>query len=339
VCPSDETVMSTRPLHIQPTSESGIARDLPLVVGDNLLALLDTKARKLSRSSSTILISGETGTGKSLAARYLFGKAENYTRSLRTISLNEIPEALFESQLFGHRKGAFTGADRDFEGKIASADRGTIVLEDIATLPLHLQTKLLRLIENKEFERVGDLDASHVDIRFIATTNVSLEKLVQEDRFRRDLFYRLRVIEISLPPLRARLEDLDSLASYYIKKFSHDQRKPITALAPDAITTLRVYPWPGNVRELIAEIECAVSMADPLQHVLLLSDFSERIRANDPTFPIEVNDLAQAHRRTDRELIMQALARSNGNRVRAALELGISRRTLYNKLKELGLRL
>jgi transcriptional regulator with PAS, ATPase and Fis domain len=308
-----------------------------LTIGKAYRLLLSSKADRLKRSYGTILISGETGTGKSLAARYLFEKSDVYKTIFRVISLNEIPESLFESQLFGHRKGAFTGADQDFEGKIKSGDRGTIVLEDIPTLPLNLQTKLLRVIENREFERIGDLEATRVDIRIIATANVPLEELVQKGVFRRDLFYRLAVIEIKIPALRERLEDLEPLILHYLQKIAASQGKRISQFDPEAFKLLRAYPWPGNVRELIGEIEHAISLADPDQEILFPGDLSERIQANNPALPLEADSLAQVVRRTERERIVRALVRNSAHRGRAARDLGISRRTLYNKMVDLGI--
>ncbi len=308
-----------------------------LVIGQAYKLLLGSKADRLKRSHGTILISGETGTGKSLAARYLYERSDVYKSAFRVISLNEIPESLFESQLFGHRKGAFTGADQDFEGKIKSGDRGTIVLEDIPTLPLNLQTKLLRVIENKEFERIGDLEATCVDIRIIATTNAPLAELVQKGAFRRDLFYRLAVIEIKIPALRERPEDLEPLAIHYLQKIAAGQGKRLLALDPEALRLLRAYPWPGNVRELIGEIEYVISLADPDQEILLPGDLSDRIKTNNPELPLEVDNLAQVVRRTEREKIVQALVRNGAHRGRTARDLGISRRTLYNKMIDLGI--
>jgi transcriptional regulator with PAS, ATPase and Fis domain len=251
--------------------------------------------------------------------------------------LNEIPESLFESQLFGHRRGAFTGADRDFEGKLKSADGGTIVLEDIAALPLHLQTKLLRVLEDREFERIGDLEPTRVDIRVISTTNEPLAGLVQKGAFRRDLFYRLAVIEIHIPALRERPEDLEPLALHYLREISAGQRKKLLRLGPEVLELLRFYPWPGNVRELIGEIEHAVSMADPNADTLTVADFSERIRDNDLSLPLETGSLDQRMRSLQRESILQALVRNRGHRGRTATALGFSRRTLYNKMSDLGI--
>jgi len=323
-------------LQLQPAPSAAKDRGDSVSVGQTYKSLLDAKAERLRKSQGTILLSGETGTGKSLAARYLFERSESYKSTFRVISLNEIPEALFESQLFGYRKGAFTGADRDFEGKLKAADRGTIVLEDIATLPLHLQTKLLRVIENKEFECIGDLEPTRINIRIIATTNTSLAELVQQGEFRRDLFYRLAVIEIHIPSLRDRLDDLEPLALFYLREIATTQGKELSGIDPTALDLLRSYPWPGNVRELIGEIEHAVSMADPVQEVLRTTDLSDRIRVNHPALPLEEDGhLTHARRRAEREKIVQALIRHRGHRGRTAADLGISRRTLYNKMTEL----
>jgi transcriptional regulator with PAS, ATPase and Fis domain len=330
--------MTAMSRHLQSAPSLQDSGEEVLVIGKAYRLLLSAKADRLKRSHGTILISGETGTGKSLAARYLYEKSDVYKSAFRVISLNEIPESLFESQLFGHRKGAFTGADQDFDGKIKSGDRGTVVLEDIPTLPLHLQTKLLRVIENREFERIGDLEVTRVDIRIIATTNTPLAELVQKGVFRRDLFYRLAVIEIKIPALRERPEDLEPLVLHYLQKIATSQGKRLTQLDPEALRLLRSYPWPGNVRELIGEIEYVISLADPDLEILSPGDLSERIQANNPILPVEGDSLDQVVRRTEREKIVQALVRNGAHRGKAARDLGISRRTLYNKMIDLGIR-
>lgn len=291
-------------------------------------------ADRIKNSPSTILISGETGTGKSMLARYLYEQSNVYKKGLKVISLSEIPESLFESQLFGHKKGAFTGANEDFQGKIKSAQGGTLLLEDIACLPLYLQTKILRIVQDKEFEQIGSTDTVKVDIRVIATTNADLRERIRQGQFREDLFFRLCVIERELQPLRKRPDDIEVLVPYFLDKITREQGKRFVAVSDAAMQRLKHHTWPGNVRQLESEMESAISMADPRKEILDLADFSPRIRMEKTEWLVREDSLAQKMKKVERENIIEALIRNNGNKVKTAADLGISRRTLYNKMDE-----
>jgi len=249
--------------------------------------------------------------------------------------LSEIPADLFEDQLFGHRKGSFTGAIKDFEGKLKATDGGTVILEDIACLPLHLQAKMLRVIEEREFERIGETKPLSVDIRIIATTNSPLERLVKENRFRKDLFFRLNVLPLELLPLRNRLEDIEPLAGHFLGIVSCDQKKQISQISDEASRAMMNYNWPGNVRELRSVIEHVVSMADSNTKVIQPKDLPPKIRFQQNGIDLSPETLDEEVKSLERKRIIEALIRNNGHKGRTAEDLGISRRTLYYKMEEL----
>ena len=308
-----------------------------LIGSDRFVQSIEMLADRIINSRSTILITGETGTGKSLLAEYLFEQSNVYKKKLKIIPLAEISESLFESQLFGHKKGAFTGANGDFPGKIKAADGGTVVLEDIACLPLHLQAKILRLIEKKQFEPVGSTETDKVDIRVIVTANADLEKQVREGTFRKDLFFRLCIIEVELEPLRKRPEDIKILVYHFLNQITRDQKKGFEDVSEAALQRLKQYPWPGNVRQLKSEMERAISMADSRKKVIDLSDFSPRIRVDQTDWPFPEESLSQEMKTVERRKIIESLIRNNGNKAQTARDLKVSRRTLYNKMKDYGI--
>lgn len=312
----------------------------PKLIGSkHFLNEIDVIVERIKHSKSTILLTGETGVGKTLVAKYLFFHSSGYKAHLRTISLSEIPADLFEDQLFGHKKGSFTGAIEDFEGKLKATDRGTVILEDIACLPLHLQAKMLRVIEEREFERIGEAEPLSVDIRIIATTNSPLERLVKENRFRKDLFYRLNVLPIELLPLRNRLEDIEPLTRHFIRIVNKDQDKKISQISDEALRAMMTYSWPGNVRELRSFIEHVVSMSGLETKVIRLQDLPSKIRYQQNEIDMVPETLNQEKKSLERKKIIEALIRNNGHKGRTAEELGISRRTLYYKMEELNIRL
>jgi len=308
----------------------------PRLIGSkHFLSEIKAIVDKIKHSKSTILITGETGVGKTLVAKYLFFHSSVYKAHLRTISVGEIPADLFEDQLFGHRKGSFTGAIKDFEGKLKATDGGTVILEDIACLPLHLQAKMLRVIEEREFERIGETKPLSVDIRIIATTNSPLERLVKENRFRKDLFFRLNVLPLELLPLRNRLEDIEPLAGHFLGIVSCDQKKQISQISDEASRAMMNYNWPGNVRELRSVIEHVVSMADSNTKVIQPKDLPPKIRFQQNGIDLSPETLDEEVKSLERERIIEALIRNNGHKGRTAEDLGISRRTLYYKMEEL----
>jgi transcriptional regulator with PAS, ATPase and Fis domain len=312
----------------------------PKLVGSkHFLNEIHAIVEKIKHSKSTILLTGETGVGKTLIAKYLFFHSSGYKAHLRIISLSEIPGDLFEDQLFGHKKGSFTGAFKDFEGKLKATDGGTVILEDIACLPLHLQAKLLRLIEEREFERIGETESLSVDIRIIATTNSPLERLVKENRFRKDLFFRLNVLPIELLPLRNRLEDIEPLTRHFLRIVNSDQEKNVSQISEEALRAMMNYNWPGNVRELRSVIEHVVSMSSLNTKVIQPHDLPSKIRFQQNEIDLAPENLNQEVKSLERKKIIEALIRNNGHKGKTALELGISRRTLYYKMEELKIAL
>jgi len=310
-----------------------------LIGSKHFLNEINAIVERIKHSKSTILLTGETGVGKTLVAKYLFFHSSGYKAHLRIISLSEIPGDLFEDQLFGHKKGSFTGAIKDFEGKLKATDGGTVILEDIACLPLHLQAKMLRVIEEREFERIGEAEPSAVDIRIIATTNSPLERLVKENRFRKDLFYRLNVLPIELLPLRSRLEDIEPLTHHFLRVVNNDQNKKISQISEEALRVLMNYNWPGNVRELRSVIEHVVSMSGLDRKVIQPDDLPSKIRFQQNEIDLAPETLNEEVKSLERKKIIEALIRNNGHKGRTAEELGISRRTLYYKMEELKIAL
>jgi transcriptional regulator with PAS, ATPase and Fis domain len=320
----------------KPSPSSGFP-PLQLIGSHHFLGQINAIVEKTKHSKSTLLITGETGVGKSLVAKYMFHHSHVYKTHLRSISLSEIPENLFEAQLFGHRKGSFTGAIDDFEGKIKATDRGTVILEDIACLPLHLQAKLLRVIEEKEFERIGETKPVTVDIRIIATSNTPLEKLVGEGTFRKDLYYRLNVLPIDLLPLRQRVEDIEPLAHHFLRSISNEQQKKISKISKECMNVLIDYSWPGNVRELRSVLEHAISLLETTISVLEPENLPLKVRLNQKDVNLEPETLEEEVQELERKKIVESLIRNNGHKGRTAQELGISRRTLYYKMEELNI--
>jgi Nif-specific regulatory protein len=291
-----------------------------------------------ARSRSTVLLRGESGTGKELVARALHRYSERQQQPFVKLNCAALPESLLESELFGHERGAFTGAVKTRRGRFELADRGTLFLDEIGDISLATQVKLLRVLQERTFERVGGSRSLSVDVRIIAATNTDLEEAVRERRFREDLYYRLHVVPIVLPPLRERTEDIPLLVGHFLQRFNAENRKAlkISSAAMDLIVS---YPWPGNVRELENCIERMVVMARreiiapedvPLPVSLHTPMPSPRILTPEPsnsTLPKAVADI-------ERERLLEALRRSGGVQTRAAALLGITPRQLGYKLKK-----
>ena len=324
--------------------------------------------RKVAGTDSTVLLTGESGTGKELIARSLHVQSRRATGPFVPVNVGALPESLIESELFGHVRGAFTGATEDRPGLIESADRGTLFLDEIGDMPLATQVKLLRTLESSEVRRVGDNATRLVDIRVIAATHRDLRREVADGRFREDLFYRLNVVQIDLPPLRERREDIGLLASYFLERLSARAGRPGLAFSPEAMQRLERYDYPGNVRELENAIEHAVAVAEG--RTIVTADLPAAIRSprllpqgasegfESPARPGEpvgarhgeeeerppVVEEGGAPRQAwsladvEKEHIQLVLARHRGNATAAARQLGISRTTLWRKLREYGLR-
>jgi two-component system response regulator HydG len=301
--------------------------------------LLETVAQ-VAPSEATVLITGDSGTGKELIAGAIHFNSNRKQGPFIKLNCAAITETLLESELFGHEKGAFTGAERRKEGRIRQADGGSLFLDEVSEMPLTMQVKLLRVLQERELTRVGGEEVIRVDIRLIAATNKDLPELIAEERFRADLYYRLNVVGLELPALTRRREDIPLLAQHFLERFSKQNKKTIDGFTPKAMDRLIRYGWPGNVRELMNAIERAV--------VLARSDFLDV-----PDFPLLSGDdnldqppaagngvvmlpgkmsLAQV----ERAAIIGSLEAAGGNKSEAARRLGITRKTLHKKLKEYG---
>ena len=290
-------------------------------------------AKKAAGSKSTILLLGESGTGKELFARAIHNWSERKDRPFIAINCVGLSKELLESELFGYEKGAFTGASQLKRGKIEIANGGTVFLDEVGDISEELQAKLLRFLQEREFERVGGTQLIRVDVRIIAATNRNLEAAVKEGRFREDLYYRINVVPIVLPPLRGRKEDVPVLAQFFMQRFSIESKKNFTEISQEALEALSVYDWPGNVRELANVIERAVVLGQP--PTIQIEDLSPGIVAaegeidNRPT-PVSYHESVDEYRR---EVIVSALAQTQGNRAAAARLLGLQRSYLLRLMK------
>ncbi len=329
---------------------------------------------KVADSDSTVLICGESGTGKEVVARSIHFKSLRSDKPFIPINCGAIPEALLESELFGHEKGSFTGAINTRPGRFELANGGTLFFDEIGEMPYPLQVKLLRAIQEREFERIGGTKSIQVDVRILAATNIDLEQAVLEKRFRTDLFYRLNVIPMTLPSLRDRKEDIPLLVTYFLEKFNRIKQKAITGIEDDAMNLLMAYPWPGNIRELENIVERIVVLKGD-DGLIGIEDLPEKIteKQNERIAPfrepqpevvtpgmdntpgvigqarvahtidtlLEIPDegisLPQLVENFENEMIKKALKKANGVKSRAAVLLGLNRTTLVEKLKRRGL--
>ncbi len=326
--------------------ETNAARSFAGIVGRST-AMLDVfrLVETVCRTNSTVLISGESGTGKELVARAIHQLSLRRDRPFVAVNCGAMPEALLESELFGHMRGAFTGADRDKKGLIEAAEGGTVFLDEIGEMPPPMQVKLLRLLQERKYRRVGATDEVACNIRVIAATNRDLPKHVGEGKFREDLFYRLNVIPVTIPPLRDRAEDIPLIAEHFRAKYAREMGKAIDGFSPEALAALQGYAWPGNVRELENVIERAVALASG-RHIdaSTLPDYARSGRAPTATasgavpapngpFNLErhLQDIERAH-------VERALERAGGVQTHAADELGLSFRQFRYLVKKHGIR-
>lgn len=299
-----------------------------IITGDQQMLQLKALAERVAATSATVFIQGESGTGKELFARFLHKLSERSTQPFVAVNCAALPEGLLESELFGYEKGAFTGAIRSKEGKFELADGGTLLLDEVTEMPVHLQAKLLRVLQESEIDRVGGRHPIQVDVRVIATTNTDVSQAIAAGKFRKDLYYRLNVIPIKIPPLRDRPEDVLLLTQHFIDKYNQIHRRTIIRPAPDAQNRLRAYSWPGNVRELENVIQRAVLLAAGPEltcECLLFDQDSSQPQTAMALMPLE---------EMEKLMIGKALDSVHGNRTKAAEILGISVRTLRNKLQE-----
>jgi two-component system, NtrC family, response regulator AtoC len=295
---------------------------------------------------TTILINGETGTGKEMVARAIHQTSPRRDQRFVALNCSAIPETLLEAELFGHVRGAFTGAIASRQGRIEQADKGTLFLDEVGTMPMSLQMKLLRVLQEREFERIGEGKTIKVDVRIVAATNADLSKLVRDGAFREDLYYRLNVIQLVLPPLRERREDIPLLVQHFVNKYAGSASEragttPINArvlVSQDAMRALMAFAWPGNVRQLENAIERGIALLGG-RTTIELSDLPPEIQGSSiafiPTveFPDAGVDLPSMVDQIERELIAKALSRTGGNKAAAATLLNIKRTTLVEKLK------
>jgi DNA-binding NtrC family response regulator len=292
-------------------------------------------ARKAASSNATVLLLGESGTGKEIFARFIHGCCERKERPFIAINSVGLSKELLESELFGHEQGAFTGAHQRKRGKLELAHCGTVFFDEIGDISQELQAKLLRFLQEREFERVGGLTPISVDVRVIAATNRDLERSLKEGLFREDLYHRLNVVPINLPPLRERKEDLPALAQYFLRKHSAATRKNTGEITQDAMKKLLAYDWPGNVRELANVIERALVLG--CGPTLGVEDLPARIAAGEPMAPAESLSYREGMNAARRRLILKALSSTKGNRSAAAKVLGLEAKYLLKLMKSLGI--
>ncbi|MCB4203868.1 sigma-54 dependent transcriptional regulator [Deferribacterales bacterium Es71-Z0220] len=342
--------MISRVFEIQEVKHSKKEGEVNLIFKSKFMEEVFNIAKDIAPTEATVLITGESGTGKEVVAKFIH---ENSKRKGQFIAINcaAIPESLIESELFGYEKGAFTGAINKKPGKFELADGGTLLLDEIGEVPLNLQAKLLRVLQEKEIERLGSTTKQKINVRIIATTNRNLKDEVEKGNFREDLYYRLNVINIELPPLRKRKEDIMAMTSFFIKKYSEINSKPLKELSQETVNHLLNYDWPGNVRELEHTIERAVILSkekyitprDLFLHGITFNDtLSSEQKIQSITYE---NNIHEEHdnikleagvtiSQMEQELILKTLREVDGNRTKAAELLGITVRTLRNKLNE-----
>ena len=303
-------------------------RDQKFIIGSSpqLINVLNL-ARKVAKTDANILITGENGTGKELIAQEIHHLSNRSKEVLVNVDMGALSETLFESELFGHVKGAFTDARENRQGKFEIADKGTLFLDEIGNLSFHLQAKLLSAIENRQVSRIGSNQLITTDIRLICATNRNLESMVKEGLFREDLLYRINTIQIELPPLRDRGNDIIILAEFFLKKYTYKYNKPDLKINQQAHEKLLKYSWPGNIRELQHTIEKVVILSE--SNIIKPDDLYLR-------YPVSVNSNSSfiTLEEMERQMIQQALEKNNGNFTAAADQLGVTRQTLYNRIKK-----
>ncbi|MGI9213366.1 MAG: sigma-54 interaction domain-containing protein [Methylococcaceae bacterium] len=294
-------------------------------------------ARMVAATDVTVLVTGETGTGKEVLANALQKHSPRVDKPFVTLNCAALPESLAESELFGHRKGAFTGAVNNQIGRFQAADGGTLFLDEVDSLPITLQAKLLRFLESGEIQPVGETQAQFIDVRIIAATNANLQHKMARNEFRKDLYYRLNVVPLEIPPLRERMGDIQLLINHFIKWFAEDHRLPQASFSRTAMARMTQYPWPGNVRELRNVCErLSILLSGKLieetnlPYEIINQTSNEKPVFALPEFGIELNKL-------EMDLIRQALSRTQGNRTRSARLLGISRDTLLYRMQKHGI--
>jgi two-component system response regulator AtoC len=313
------------------------AWSLDRIVGNSsaIVELRKLLQRVAASPSTTVLLTGESGTGKDLAAKVVHHSSDRAGRPFVNITCSALPEHLLESELFGHERGAFTDARAQKRGLLESADGGTVFLDEISEMVPALQAKVLRFLEDKAFKRVGGASDIHVDVRVIAASNRNLEEAVKQGQFREDLYYRLNVLQVPVPPLRSHAGDVRLLVQYYIDIFNREFRKNVTGVAPEALAGLEAYPWPGNIRELRNAVERAMLLSDANT---LASDHFPMLTPRQPgNHDLELPAGGVNLEDLERDLVVQALARTGGNQTRAAALLGLNRDQIRYRIEKFGL--
>ncbi len=297
---------------------------------------LFARMKKIAGTDSTVLVLGESGTGKELVARAIHFNSHRKDKPFIPVNCAAIPESLLEGELFGHMKGSFTGAIRDKIGKFEAANGGTIFLDEIGTMPMHLQTKLLRVLQEQEIERIGSTRTVKLDVRVISATNLNLEAEVRKNSFREDLYYRLNVIPVVLPPLRERKEDILPLIRHFLEKNCTEMKRPRMTISNEALHMLESYSWPGNVRELENMVERIVALSEDDR--IMLEDIPSSICDKVLTTVTEQGvDLVKTVNEIERKMICDALSLTKGVKAKAAAMLGLNRTTLVEKMRRLGI--
>jgi DNA-binding NtrC family response regulator len=302
-------------------------REQRYIIGSSpqLMSVLNL-VRKVSKTDANVLITGENGTGKELIAQEIHRLSGRAKEVLVSVDMGSLSETLFESELFGHVKGSFTDAHENRQGKFEFANKGTLFLDEIGNLSFHLQAKLLSVIENRQFSRIGSNQLITTDIRLICATNRNIENMVREGLFREDLLYRINTIQVELPPLRDRGNDIFTLAEFFLKKYTNKYNKPNLKINQQAHEKLLRYSWPGNIRELQHTIEKAVILSE--SNIIKPDDLYLRSGS-----PVNINSSVNTLEEMEKQMIQQALEKNNGNFTAAAGQLGITRQTLYNRIK------
>ncbi|MBU4444964.1 sigma-54 dependent transcriptional regulator, partial [bacterium] len=352
----DESIDCSRLMHTKVMLETAAEKELPgdRIIGRNpLMQDLYKMIGRVTGSDVNILLRGESGTGKELVARAIYQHSSRANRPFIAVNCAAIPESLLESELFGYEKGAFTGANRRKIGKFEQANGGTIFLDEIGDMTLATQSKVLRVLQEGRFEHLGGEESIQVNVRTIAATNRNLEKAIEEDRFREDLYYRIKVVTMTLPPLRLRLNDIPDLANYFVTKNKTVMGKPQITLSPEALAAMNNYHWPGNVRELENIIKRAIvlSKSNVISADLVIEEFQKNEKSTRKFDILESSEL-RIHEKmvkfngslykeiiseTEKTLITYVLKQTHGNRVQAARILGISRVMLHKRIQELDI--
>jgi transcriptional regulator with PAS, ATPase and Fis domain len=309
-----------------------------VVFASKEMAVVLKAAETVAAAASPVLIEGESGTGKELIARVIHASGLRGTKPFVPVNCGAIPDTLFESEIFGHVAGSFTGATRDKPGILEAAHGGTLFLDEIGDLPLHLQAKLLRVLQENEFRRVGDTKTSTADVRVVSATNKDLEQEMKAGRFREDLFFRVSVLRICVEPLRRRPDDIEPLAKHFAAKYAASMGKEVPRICPEVLALLEAYPWPGNVRELENEIQRLIAFSGDGK--LEVSQLSRRIvlSRSSPTERKSAGTLRERVAGFEREQIRETLELYSWNKTETAKHLGLTRQGLHRKVRKLGIR-